>query len=461
MGLAIEDSPLTPKEAEKAKTHVQKAAAKQCLEIWTKQRNRVELDPLWGDEIEFPIVNLDVDSSRATMFMGQAQVIKQWEAEADHPDNPGILQWEWASYVVETTPVKPYMGLLSDLTNVEDNMRKRRELINRYLPAQTHAIPLCIFPRTGVADTWTSGPSNDPMCSQPRYKLIAKNVYTRSQGGSKTWLPIYRDSMTKTPFLDDNNLEEKRENHVCLDQQDIGRGSCSIQTTFQAANETEARWLHDQLISLGPCLLAMTAATPIWKGIMVDTDCRWQRYGDLVDDRNSIEKDCLPPRWIWNQSYLSTEQPPELYDPESLKPMDSSLHQYLVNGGMDHFLADHFASILSRDPLILTEADTRNLNSSETNLFETLYGYVWNHVRFKPPTSDKGPGWRVEFRPMEIQLTDFNNAAFAIFSFLLARAIIFFHFNFYIPIDLVNESGASCQKRDAVLQERFWFRRRD
>lgn len=169
----------------------------------------------------------------------------------------------------------------------------RRELINRYLPAQTHAIPLCIFPRTGVADTWASGPSKDPMCSQPRYKLLAKNVHTRSQGGSKTWLPIYRDSMTKTPFLDDSILEEKRENHVCLDQQDIGRGSCSIQTTFQAANETEARWLHDQLIPLGPCLLAMTAATPIWKGFMVDTDCRWQRYGDLVDDRNSIEKDCL------------------------------------------------------------------------------------------------------------------------------------------------------------------------
>lgn len=141
--------------------------------------------------------------------------------------------------------------------------------------------------------------------------------------------------------------------------------------------------------------------------------------------------------------------------------MDLSLQRYLVDGGMDHFLADHFASILSRDPLVLTEADTRNPTSTETNLFETLYGYVWNHVRFKPPTSDKGPGWRVEFRPMEIQLTDFGNAAFAIFSFLLSRAIVCFRLNFYIPIDLVHESGTSCQKRDAVIQERFWFRRRN
>lgn len=208
--------------------------------------------------------------------------------------------------------MKPYTGLLSDLANVEDNMRKRcvgsirifliwtdsnflnrRELINRYLPSQTCAIPLCIFPRTGVASIWTSGPSTDLLCSQPRYKLVARNVDTRNQGGFKTWLPIYRDRLTMMPFLDDTILGEKRENHICLDQQDIGRGSCSIQTTFQTTNEAGARWLHDQLIPLGPCLLAMTAAAPIWKGIMVDTNCRWQRYGDLLDDRNSSEKDSL------------------------------------------------------------------------------------------------------------------------------------------------------------------------
>lgn len=37
----------------------------------------------------------------------------------------------------------------------------------------------------------------------------------------------------------------------------------------------------------------MTAATPIWKGIMVDTDSRWQRYGDITDDRSPDKKDDL------------------------------------------------------------------------------------------------------------------------------------------------------------------------
>ena len=45
-------------------------------------------------------------------------------------------------------------------------------------------------------------------------------------------------------------------------------------------------------------------------------------------------------------------------------------------------------------------------------------------MRFKPPPPGSPIGWRVEFRPMEVQLTDFENAAFAVFIVLLTRAII-------------------------------------
>jgi glutamate--cysteine ligase catalytic subunit len=46
-------------------------------------------------------------------------------------------------------------------------------------------------------------------------------------------------------------------------------------------------------------------------------------------------------------------------------------------------------------------------------------------------------GWRVEFRSMEVQMTDFENAAFSIFMVLLSRAILTFGLNFYIPISKV------------------------
>lgn len=38
---------------------------------------------------------------------------------------------------------------------------------------------------------------------------------------------------------------------------------------------------------------------------------------------------------------------------------------------------------------------------------------------------------------MEVQLTDFENAAFSVFIVLLTRAIITFGLNFYIPISKV------------------------
>ena len=58
-------------------------------------------------------------------------------------------------------------------------------------------------------------------------------------------------------------------------------------------------------------------------------------------------------------------------------------------------------------------------------------------MRFKPPPHNSGMGWRVEFRPMEVQLTDFENAAYVIFVVLLTRAILSFNLNLYIPISKV------------------------
>ena len=60
---------------------------------------------------------------------------------------------------------------------------------------------------------------------------------------------------------------------------------------------------------------------------------------------------------------------------------------------------------------------------------------------------------------MEIQITDFENAAFAVFIVLVTRAILSYDLNFYIPIQKVGENMETAHSRDAVLEEKFWFRR--
>lgn len=91
-------------------------------------------------------------------------------------------------------------------------------------------------------------------------------------------------------------------------------------------------------------------------------------------------------------------------------------------------------------------------------------------MRFKPPPPDAPEiGWRVEFRPTEVQLTDFENAAYCCFVVLLTRflktiyvnffrVIISYKLTFLLPISKVNENMQRAQRRNAVLKEKFCFR---
>lgn len=126
---------------------------------------------------------------------------------------------------------------------------------------------------------------------------------------------------------------------------------------------------------------------------------------------------------------------------------------------MDDLLATHFAHLFIRDPIVIFNEDLQSLDLTKTDHFENIQSTNWQHMRFKPPPASNTIGWRVEFRPMEIQITDFENAAFSIFIVLITRAILSFDLNFYIPITKVSENMETAHKRDAVLGERFYFRK--
>ena len=70
-----------------------------------------------------------------------------------------------------------------------------------------------------------------------------------------------------------------------------------------------------------------------------------------------------------------------------------------------------------------------------------------------------GPGWRVEFRPLEIQLTDFENAAFSLLTVLTTRSLLAMGYNFYLPISLMETNMERAQLENAVLTQKFWVRK--
>lgn len=175
----------------------------------------------------------------------------------------------------------------------------------------------------------------------------------------------------------------------------------------------------------------------------------------LQNDRWRIPKS----RYASNSTYISTDARlrPEYFDPDLV--IDESIKAKLMDGGMDDRLATHFAHLFIRDPIVIFQEDLEHLDMSKTDHFENIQSTNWQHMRFKPPPADNSIGWRVEFRPMEIQITDFENAAFAVFIVLVTRAILSFDLNFYIPIVKVDENMETAHRRDAVLNEKFHFRK--
>ena len=67
-------------------------------------------------------------------------------------------------------------------------------------------------------------------------------------------------------------------------------GCCCLQITFQACSVDEARRMFDALVPVAPIMLALSAASPIFRGLLSDVDCRWDVIAASVDDRTREER---------------------------------------------------------------------------------------------------------------------------------------------------------------------------
>lgn len=316
-----------------------------------------------------------------------------------------------------------------------------------------------------------------------RFPTLAANIRTRRGRKVELNVPVFHDEKTPWPFKDptvdydlhnwpeDDDVRNgaAKDNCIYMDAMAFGMGSCCLQITFQAKNILEGRKMYDQLSPLGPIMLALTAATPIYKGFLADTDVRWNQISRAVDDRTPEELGEKPlkhdrwripkSRYASNSTYISQDPRlrPEYLDPDLV--VDEDIRAKLLEGGMDGLLATHFAHLFIRDPIVVFKEDLETLDLDKTDHFENLQSTNWQHMRFKPPPPGNDTGWRVEFRPMEIQITDYENAAFSVFLVLITRAILSFDLNFYLPIARTTENMETAHRRDAVLNDQFYFRK--
>ncbi|KAL6421346.1 hypothetical protein ACFW04_014686 [Cataglyphis niger] len=491
MGLLSEGSPLSWEETKKLSDHVRKHGVIQFINLYKRLRDRQGDILKWGDEVEYMLIKFDDDSKTAKLSLRAVEILKILnEKENEDPKNVKSL-WrpEYGAYMIEGTPGKPYGGLLAHFNVVEANMRYRRQEASKLLQPNEVLMSLTVFPRIGAPDftdpptypTFNTGASKSLFFpdeaiypGHPRFKTLTRNIRERRGEKVAINIPIYRDKNMPLLFREDltnkgddgSSSKASKDNHIYMDAMGFGMGCCCLQLTFQACNIQEARTLYDQLTPLCPIMLALTAASPFYRGYISDVDCRWSVISSSVDCRTQEERGLKPlkenkfrinkSRYDSIDSYLSKEGEkyndiPVIYDDE--------IYKQLLDNEIDHLLAQHIAHLFIRDSVSLFSEKVHQDDLEDTDHFENIQSTNWQTMRFKPPPPNSSIGWRVEFRPCEVQITDFENAAIVCFTVLLTRVILSYKLNLLIPISKVDQNMIKAQKRDAVKLEKFWFRR--
>ncbi|XP_047535756.1 glutamate--cysteine ligase isoform X2 [Vanessa atalanta] len=485
MGLLTEGSPLSWEETKALAEHVRHHGIEQFINLYRKLRERTGDVLKWGDEVEYIIVKFDDKNQRATVSLRADELLpKLQEKELEDPQNVKSL-WrpEYGAYMVEGTPGKPYGGLLAHFNIVEANMRYRRIEASNLLKEGEVIMSITNFPRLGCPN-FTSPPyaakpdrgvtmshffpDEGIFSGHPRFKTLTSNIRKRRQEKVAINIPIYRDVNTKIPVDDSHKLEPgaAQPDSIYMDAMGFGMGCCCLQLTFQACCITEARTLYDQLAPLCPIMLALSAASPIYRGFLSDVDCRWNVISASVDCRTREERGLEPlknnkfriqkSRYDSIDSYLSPDH--EKYNDIPIVH-DAAIYRHLREGGIDHPLALHVAHLFIRDTVSLFTEKVHQDDENDTDHFENIQSTNWQTMRFKPPPPNSPIGWRVEFRPCEAQLTDFENAAYVCFVVLLTRVILSYNLNFVMPISKVDENMQRAQRRGACTEQRFWWRR--
>ncbi|GAA5847425.1 hypothetical protein JCM9279_000475 [Rhodotorula babjevae] len=520
MGLLALGTPLAWSDAAKHADYVREHGIEQLLHIWERLKDRTGDRLLWGDEVEYLVISYDDEGKNARLSLRQTEILEDLQADAQERRDKGkaaasdaeggadcssvggaeacipVFHPEYGRYMLESTPGAPYGATLSDLLLVEGNMRFRRQLAKSRMKPHEVPLTLTVFPRLGAEGVFTDpyfkpggGVARslflpDEIINQHvRFPTLTANI--RRRRGSKVAInmPVFVDDKTPRPFVDptvprdrndwpeDKNARDGAalDDHIYMDAMGFGMGCCCLQITFQACSVGEARRMYDAFVPVGPIMLALSAAAPIFRGWLADVDCRWDVIAGSVDDRTEEERGIKPlqhdrfkipkSRYDSVDCYIadSPSNRPEYNDNDM--PIDPKIRDRLVDRGMDPLLATHFAHLFIRDPIVIFEETMCQDDEKSSDHFENIQSTNWQTVRFKPPPPGSPIGWRVEFRSMEVQLTDYENAAFSVFVVLLTRAIMSLGLNFYLPISKVDENMHRAHQRDAIHTQKFFFRK--
>lgn len=490
MGLLKIGAPIPWEESKKYLHYVRQHGVQQFLNTWLRVRDITGDTLKYGEEIEVGIFIIDYEAGTIRLSIRAPEIRAQLLEKEDSAAVLDGCSWqpEYGAWMVESTPAKPFGNYANDLLRVEKNMKMRRRRLLFHLAPDEIAPTVTCFPMFGVGEfVHTDAPFSSPSSASvfvpdivinphPRFPTLTENIRRRRGEKVDIRIPLYQDSRTPE-FNPDARAEYSAlspvlepDTDIHMDCMGFGMGMCCLQVTFQGRDCDESRYMYDQLAVLAPIMLALTAATPIQKGRLSGHDTRWSVIAQSVDDRTPAERGIIDgeeararadPLMVGNglrrihksrydsistfiyhcPGHSSEKRSFELFNDIPCE-IDVEAKRVLLEAGVDENLAHHVAHLFIRDPLVMFEGNIEVDDTITTEHFESIQSTNWQTVRWKPPPPRSTPedphiGWRTEFRPMEVQLTDFENAAFTVFTVLITRVILAFDLALYIPLSKV------------------------
>ncbi|KAL4221496.1 hypothetical protein ACF0H5_019753 [Mactra antiquata] len=482
MGLIVEGTPMSWKDILPISGHIRYRAALQFLKSYQSQKQRTGDPFLWGDEIEYMLIKLDHTNSRAVLSLNSSDVLKKLH-QADDANNPKETDWhpEISKYMVEGIPNIPYgkRGVI-DLVSMETNMKLRRKQISELLREDEMVLTIPSFPRLGC-DGCTDRISNstintqspcvmDDLISEDNYRFrgVIQGVEERRGDKVNQRIQVYKDKhcslCESSGEIADRHVTKQQLNNVDIDHVMYGTGCCCLQVTIQTKNLDEAKYLFyptcdSSVISVFK-QLALSASSPLYKGYISDVDTRWPVFVQCVDDRTPEERQLKfgevghkGSRSGCVDCYLTSD----IYNDKEVT-YDEHIYNKLTSEGVDDLMSKHIAYQLIQDPITLHKECLNENNNDDTEIYDIMNSSNWRILRLKLPIPEQNIGWRVEFRPMDVQLTDFENAAYTVFVTLLTRVILEFGLDFTLPLSKVDDNLNRASRRNAVLGDGFYFK---
>lgn len=297
--------------------------------------------------------------------------------------------------------------------------------------------------------------------NHPRFETLSS--YCRKKTGKKqqVLIPIYNDINTKESVKD-----EKYEDFIHNDAFGAGMGNGCLQFTVGMETLNSCLYVYDQLIQIMPLITALSAQSPFFKGKLSKHDVRLSIINQGCDERFEEEKDPKNENYIFDSrfsfiySYLSDNQ----YSLDSFNnlpemPINKDYYKKLKDKKFSDKLATHFCNLLVRDPQVIFSEKVKIDDPEDNSHFLNFQSTNWNSLRLKPTVNEDGDNlFKIEIRPCDIQINEFENAAMITFVILYIEMIKKYDINFIIPLHLAEKNYDNSLLMDAASKTQFHWR---